>query len=168
VWKRYGWTPGATVWRLEFQFRRETLRGLGIGSFAELEASLGCLWAYATQSWLRLADPASIIIKNERFDSISHLVGAVLALAGAVVLVVVASRVGNTRRIFSFSIYGATLFLLYLISMLYHGLPTGRAKHVFRVLDYQAIDLLIAGNYTPFTLVTLDGIAGWWLIGTIW
>lgn len=108
------------------------------------------------------------MIKSERFNSISHLVGAVLALAGAVVLVVVASRGGDTARIVSFSIYGATLFLLYLISTLYHGLPTGRAKHVFRVLDHQAIYLLIAGSYTPFTLVTLDGIVGWWLFGTIW
>jgi hemolysin III len=108
------------------------------------------------------------MIKSERFNSISHLIGAVLALAGAVVLVVVASRGGDTRRIVSFSIYGATLFLLYLISTVYHGLPTGRAKHVFRVLDHQAIYLLIAGSYTPFTLVTLDGIVGWWLFGAIW
>jgi hemolysin III len=108
------------------------------------------------------------MIKSERFNSISHLIGAVLALAGAVVLVVVASRGGDTRRIVSFSIYGATLFMLYLISTLYHGLPTGRAKHVFRVLDHQAIYLLIAGSYTPFTLVTLDGIVGWWLFGAIW
>ena len=108
------------------------------------------------------------MIKSERFNSISHLVGAVLALAGTVVLVVVASRGGDTRRIVSFSIYGATLFLLYLISTLYHGLPMGRAKLVFRVLDHQAIYLLIAGSYTPFTLVTLDGIVGWWLFGAIW
>ena len=108
------------------------------------------------------------MIKSERFNSISHLVGAVLALAGAVVLVVVASRGGDTRRIVSFSIYGAMLFLLYLISTLYHGLPTGRAKHVFRILDHQAIYLLIAGSYTPFTLVTLNGSVGWWLFGAIW
>jgi hemolysin III len=110
----------------------------------------------------------TVMIKSERFNSISHLVGAVLALAGAGVLVVVASRGGDTRRIVSFSIYGATLFLLYLISTLYHGLPTGRAKHVFHVLDHQAIYLLIAGSYTPFTLVTLDGSVGWWLFGAIW
>ncbi len=106
------------------------------------------------------------MIKGERFNSISHLIGAVLT--GAVVLVVTASRGGDTRRIVSFSIYGATLFLLYLISTLYHGLPTGRAKHVFRVLDHQAIYLLIAGSYTPFTLVTLDGSVGWWLFGASW
>lgn len=108
------------------------------------------------------------MIKSERFNSISHLIGAVLALAGAVVLLVTASRGGYTRRIVSFSIYGTTLFLLYLVSTLYHGLPTGRAKHVFRVLDHQAIYLLIAGSYTPFTLVTLEGSVGWWLFGAIW
>jgi hemolysin III len=107
------------------------------------------------------------MIKGERFNSISHLLGAALALAGAAVLVVVAARDGEARRIVSFSVYGASLFLLYLISTLYHGLP-GRAKHVFRVLDHQAIYLLIAGSYTPFTLVTLNGQVGWWLFGTIW
>jgi len=108
------------------------------------------------------------MIKGERFNSISHLVGAALALAGAAVLVVVASRDGGARRIVSFSIYGATLFLLYLISTLYHGLPPGRAKRVFRVLDHQAIYLLIAGSYTPFTLVVLNGTVGWWMFGAIW
>jgi hemolysin III len=108
------------------------------------------------------------MIKGERFNSISHLVGAALALAGAVVLVVVASRRGDAYRIVSFSIYGATLFLLYLMSTLYHGLPPGRAKRVFRVLDHQAIYLLIAGSYTPFTLLSLNGSVGWWMFGAIW
>jgi len=107
------------------------------------------------------------LIKGERFNSISHLVGAALALAGAVVLVVFASQDGDVRRIVSFSVYGATLFLLYLISTLYHGF-SGRAKHVFRILDYQAIYLLIAGSYTPFMLVTLNGAVGWWMFGAIW
>ncbi len=107
------------------------------------------------------------LIKGERFNGISHLIGAALALAGAVVLVVAASQDGDARRIVSFSVYGATLFLLYLVSTLYHSLP-GRAKNVFRVLDYQAIYLLIAGTYTPFTLVTLRGSTGWWLFGAIW
>jgi hemolysin III len=107
------------------------------------------------------------VIKGERFNSISHLVGAALALAGVAVLVVVASHEGGARRIVAFSVYGASLFLLYLMSTLYHSL-TGRAKNVFRVLDHQAIYLLIAGSYTPFTLVTLDGIVGWWLFGAVW
>jgi hemolysin III len=108
------------------------------------------------------------MIKGERFNSISHLLGAALALAGAVVLVVAASRRGDAYRIVSFAIYGVTLFLLYLISTLYHGLPHGRAKRVFQVLDHQAIYLLIAGSYTPFTLVSLNGVVGWWMFGAIW
>ncbi|MBZ0072091.1 MAG: hemolysin III family protein [Gammaproteobacteria bacterium] len=108
------------------------------------------------------------MVEGERFNSISHLVGAALALAGAVVLVVVASRGDDTSRIVSFTIYGVTLFLLYLISTLYHGLSPGRAKRVFRIFDHQAIYLLIAGSYTPFTLITLNGVAGWWMFGAIW
>ena len=105
--------------------------------------------------------------RGERFNTISHLVGATLALAGVVLLLAVAGQDGDVRRIVSFSVYGVTLFLMYLISTLYHGLP-GRAKHVFHILDYQAIYLLIAGTYTPFTLVTLEGAVGWWLFGAIW
>lgn len=108
------------------------------------------------------------MVEGERFNSISHLVGAALALAGAVVLVVVASRGDDTSRIVSFTIYGVMLFLLYLISTLYHGLSPGRAKRVFRIFDHQAIYLLIAGSYTPFTLITLNGVAGWWMFGAIW
>jgi hemolysin III len=108
------------------------------------------------------------MIKGERFNSISHLIGTALALAGAAALVVVASQDGDVHRIVSFSIYGATLFLLYLFSSIYHGLPTGRAKAVFRVLDHQAIYLLIAGSYTPLTLVSLNGVVGWWMFGVIW
>lgn len=108
------------------------------------------------------------MVKGERFNSISHLVGAALALAGVVVLVVMASHDGHARRIVAFSIYGSTLFLLYLISTLYHGLPIGRAKQVFRVLDHQAIYLLIAGSYTPLTLISLNGVVGWWMFGLIW
>ncbi|MFO8025492.1 PAQR family membrane homeostasis protein TrhA [Thiohalophilus sp.] len=105
--------------------------------------------------------------KGERFNTISHLVGATLALAGIVVLLVVATNSGDEFKIVSFSVYGAMLFLLYLVSALYHGLR-GQAKRVFRVLDHQAIYLLIAGTYTPFTLVTLQGSTGWWLFGAIW
>jgi hemolysin III len=105
--------------------------------------------------------------KGERFNSISHLVGAALALAGGAVLVTFAALDGDARKIVSFSVYGFTLFLLYLISTLYHSL-SGPAKKVFRVLDYQAIYLLIAGTYTPFTLVVLTGTLGWWMFGAIW
>ncbi len=105
--------------------------------------------------------------RGERLNSITHLVGAVLALAGGAVLVTLAARTGEARAIVSGSIYALTLFLLYLISTLYHSL-TGRRKRIFRVLDHQAIYLLIAGTYTPFTLVGLKGALGWWMFGTIW
>jgi hemolysin III len=104
---------------------------------------------------------------GERFNIITHLIGAALALAGLVVLVVFASLKGDPWKIVSFSIYGASLFLLYSLSVLYHSLR-GRAKQFFRTLDHIAIYLLIAGSYTPFTLVTLRGAWGWSLFGTIW
>jgi hemolysin III len=105
--------------------------------------------------------------KGERFNSITHLIGAALALAGGAVLVTFAAMTGDARAIVNYSIYGFTLFVLYLISTLYHSLA-GRTKRVFQVLDHQAIYLLIAGTYTPFTLVGLKGTLGWWMFGAIW
>ncbi|HHI92926.1 MAG TPA: hemolysin III family protein [Gammaproteobacteria bacterium] len=104
---------------------------------------------------------------GERFNSITHLVGAALALAGLVVLVVFAALKGDVWKIVSFSVYGATLFLLYVLSTLYHSLR-GRAKQIFMKLDHVAIYLLIAGTYTPLTLVTLRGVWGWSLFGIVW
>ncbi len=105
--------------------------------------------------------------QGERFNSISHLVGAALALIGLVILVVYASAQGDPWKTVSFSIYGASLFLLYTLSTLYHSLR-GRAKEIFQKLDHVAIYLLIAGTYTPFTLVTLRGAWGWTLFTIIW
>jgi hemolysin III len=104
---------------------------------------------------------------GEKFNSISHLVGAVLAAAGAALLIVLAARLGDPWKIVSFSIYGVMLLLLYVTSTLYHSVR-GRAKDVWRKFDYCAIYLLIAGSYTPFTLVTLRGPLGWSLFGTVW
>lgn len=104
---------------------------------------------------------------GERFNGYTHLAGTVLALAGATVLVVLASFKADPWRIVSFSVYGATLVLLYLASTLYHS-TRGRVKQVFRKLDHCAIYLLIAGTYTPFALVTLNGTWGWTLFGAVW
>ena len=104
---------------------------------------------------------------GERFNSISHLVGAALALAGSVVLIVLAARLGDPWKIVSFSIYGTMLVLLYVFSTLYHSVR-GPAKNVLRKFDHCSIYLLIAGTYTPFALVSLRGIWGWWLLGVIW
>ncbi|MGB5835205.1 MAG: hemolysin III family protein [Thiohalocapsa sp.] len=105
--------------------------------------------------------------RTERFNSISRLVGAALALAGGAVLVTLAAKTGDAQAIVSSSIYVFTLFLLFLTSTLYHSL-NGRPKRVFRVLDHQAIYLLIAGTYTPCTLVGLKGTLGWVMFGAIW
>ncbi len=105
--------------------------------------------------------------KGERLNGISHLIGAAAALAGLAVLVVLAARQGDPWKIVSFSIYGVTLLILYVFSTLYHSLR-GRPKAIFRKLDHIAIYLLIAGTYTPFTLITLRGVWGWWLFGVIW
>jgi len=104
---------------------------------------------------------------GERFNAITHLAGALLALAGAVVLIFVAARDGDPWKVVSVSIYGATLVLLYSFSALYHSLR-GRAKDVLRELDHHSIYLLIAGSYTPFCLVTLHGPWGWSLFGVVW
>jgi hemolysin III len=108
-----------------------------------------------------------VMVHGERFNSISHLVGASLAAIGSIWLVVAAAQGGDPWRIVSFSIYGSTLVLLYVLSTLYHSLR-GRAKAVFRKLDHCSIYLLIAGSYTPFALVSLRGGWGWSLFGVVW
>ena len=102
-----------------------------------------------------------------QINGYSHLVGALLALAGSIVLIVLGSMTGDVWKIVSFAIYGTTLVLLYSFSTLYHS-TRGRAKAVFRELDHDSIYLLIAGTYTPFALVSLHGVAGWWLFGLVW
>lgn len=106
--------------------------------------------------------------KGERFNSISHLVGASLSLIGLVVLVVMASLQGDVWKIVSVSIYGAVLLLLYLFSTLYHSIRHPGAKAILQRFDHLAIYLLIAGSYTPFALVTLHGPVGWALFYSSW
>ncbi len=105
---------------------------------------------------------------EELFHSISHGIGAALSIAGLVVLVALAATRGNVYQVVSFSIYGATLVLLYTASTLYHGARRPRAKRIFQILDHVAIYLLIAGTYTPFLLVALRGVWGWTLLVIIW
>lgn len=104
---------------------------------------------------------------GERFNAWTHLVGALLACAGAVWLLVLASLDGELRTIISVAIYGLTLVLLYSISTLYHSVQ-GRTKVLMRKLDHLSIYLLIAGSYTPFCLITLEGVWGWTLFGIVW
>ena len=100
-------------------------------------------------------------------NSVTHGVGAALAVAGAVVLVV--TSVGGTAwQVVSCSVFGGTLVLVYVCSTLYHSLVRTRARHVLRIIDHSAIYLLIAGTYTPFVLVPLHGQLGWLLFGVVW
>lgn len=105
--------------------------------------------------------------RGELLNSISHLVGAIAAFAGMVVLIVLAAVKANAITVVSVSIYGATLVILYTASTLYHSFK-GRPKAIFQKLDHLAIYLLIAGTYTPFTLVTLNGPWGWGIFAVVW
>jgi len=105
---------------------------------------------------------------GERFNTWTHFTGAILALAGGVALVVLAALSGDVWKIVSFSIYSVTLVLLYSFSTLYHNAAQGSVKDFLQKLDHNAIYLLIAGSYTPFSLVSLRGPCGWSLFGVVW
>ena len=107
------------------------------------------------------------MVRGERFNTITHLVGSVLAVIGTSVAVTLAATRGGTLSVVAVSIYGAMLVLLYLSSTLYHSFR-GRAKVVFHVFDHCSIYLLIAGTYTPFTLTVLRGAWGWTLFAVVW
>jgi hemolysin III len=113
------------------------------------------------------ADRKTLII-NETANAVTHGIGAILAIAALVILIVFATRYGGPWHIVSFSIYGSTLVLLYLASTLYHSIQNKRVKYILRIIDHSAIFLLIAGSYTPLTLVTLRDEYGWYIFSAIW
>lgn len=105
---------------------------------------------------------------GEYLNSLSHLVGAVLALIGLGALLTVAIQSGDPRTIIGFSVFGVTLVLLYTMSTLYHSLQPPRVKQIFKVLDHISIYLLIAGTYTPFMLVSLPESSGMPMLIAVW
>lgn len=105
---------------------------------------------------------------EEIAHSVTHGIGAGLSIAGLTLLVVLAALYGNVYQIVSFSIYGATLVVLYLASTLYHSFQNPQVKRVFKVIDHASIFLLIAGTYTPFLLVGVRGMLGWTLLIVVW
>ncbi|KAB2879181.1 hemolysin III family protein [bacterium] len=107
-------------------------------------------------------------IGEEIANSITHGIGAALSIAGLVILVVMAALHGDAWHIVSCSIYGASMIMLYTASTLYHTFQSPKVKHAMRILDHSSIYLLIAGTYTPFTLISLRGPWGWSLFGVIW
>ncbi|MEQ8469621.1 MAG: hemolysin III family protein [Marinoscillum sp.] len=106
--------------------------------------------------------------KEELFNVLSHFVGLVLSIAATVLLVTFASIYGNVWHIVSFSIFGSTLITLYLASTLYHAARKKELRRKLNVFDHSAIYLLIAGTYTPYCLVALNGTIGWVLFGITW
>lgn len=105
---------------------------------------------------------------GEYLNSLSHLVGAVLSLVGLGALLTVAIQSGDARVIIGFSVFGATLVLLYTMSTLYHSLQPPRVKRVFKILDHISIYLLIAGTYTPFMLLCMPAPRGALILGVVW
>jgi len=105
---------------------------------------------------------------EETANAISHGIGLIGALIGTPFLITQAVRQGETAFVVGTSIFCATMIILYLGSTLYHALPAGKAKRIFRRIEHSAIYLLIAGTYTPFTFGVLKGSWGWTLFGIVW
>lgn len=105
---------------------------------------------------------------EEISNAITHGIGALLSIAALVLLIVISCKHGGTWYIVSFTIFGASLVILYLGSTLYHSITNKTAKKVFRRIDHSSIYILIAGTYTPFTLTILRGPLGWTIFGIIW
>lgn len=108
------------------------------------------------------------LLIEEIANSFTHGIGLVLSLAGLAVLLFLAWNKGDKLQVIGCSIYGATLVMVYAASTLYHGVQNPRIKHIFRLFDHTAIYLVIAGTYTPFTLINLRGFWGWTLLALVW
>ena len=107
-------------------------------------------------------------LSEEKINIITHAIGLLLSIAALVLLIIHASSNGTARHIVSFTIFGASMILLYSASTLYHYSQTPNIRHKLNILDHASIYVLIAGTYTPFTLVTLKGALGWTIFGITW
>ena len=105
---------------------------------------------------------------GEKLNSVSHLVGAVLALMGLGALITVGIQSGDPWVLFSFSVFGMTMVLLYTMSTLYHSFRPVALKRLFKIFDHVSIYLLIAGTYTPLSLVSLRDGNGWLIMSVVW
>ena len=106
--------------------------------------------------------------EEELANRLTHIFAAAISLVGIVFLVIAASRTGDPYRIVSSAIFCGSLSVFYVISTLYHTIRSPKSRYVFRVLDHAGIYLVIAGTYTPFTLVPLRESSGWALFGVVW
>lgn len=105
---------------------------------------------------------------EEKLNIISHAIGVVLGIAALFLLVIHAVENGTTLHVVSFSVYGLSIIILYLASTLYHKATQPKLRMRLRIFDHAAIYVLIAGTYTPFALITLQGTTGWVIFGTVW
>lgn len=105
---------------------------------------------------------------EEIFNSVSHGIGSALSIAACVLLIVAGAKSGSALKVVCASIYGACLIILFTMSTLYHAISAPRAKKVFRVFDHVSIFILIAGSYTPISLVSIGGWIGWTMFGVVW
>ncbi|MBQ3936629.1 MAG: hemolysin III family protein, partial [Ruminococcus sp.] len=105
---------------------------------------------------------------EEIVNSITHGIGSALAIAGTVVLIVFAAVYSNAWGVVGAAVFGGSMIVLYTMSTLYHAITNRRAKKFFRIMDHNTIFFLIAGTYTPITLVPLRGALGWVLFGIVW
>lgn len=105
---------------------------------------------------------------EEIFNSITHGIGALVSIAGLVLLIVFSSIYGSASHIVSCTVFGFTLVLLYTASTLYHSFQRPKLKQLFKIFDHSFIYILIAGTYTPFMLVTIRGVLGWSIFALIW
>jgi hemolysin III len=116
----------------------------------------------------RMTENSYYNLREEIAHSVTHGIGAFLAIGGMVVLIIHATSFGSARHVLSCSVFGTSLILLYSASTLYHGIQQPALKNILRIIDHSSIYLLIAGTYTPFTLLNLRGAWGWSLFGVVW
>lgn len=107
-------------------------------------------------------------VMNEVLSAVTHGIGFFMAMIGLVLLIVKASATHDALRITTFTIYGLCLVLLYLFSTLYHSLMFTKARSLFQIFDHSSIFILIAGSYTPYTLITIGGWQGWTMFSVNW
>ena len=106
--------------------------------------------------------------QEEIANSITHGIGAILSISAIVILIVFSSLYGTAWHVVSFTIFGVTMFILYMSSTLLHSFPEGKAKDIFEIFDHSSIYFFIAGTYTPFLLIVIKGTMGWSLFGIVW
>ncbi len=107
-------------------------------------------------------------VGEEIFNAVTHGIGVIVAVVGLVVMILKACRYGEALHVVSVTIFGSSMVILYLASTLYHSITNKGIKAALKVIDHSSIFLLIAGTYTPFTLITLRGPWGWSIFGAVW